>query len=177
MAADDCHYSGRPFRSSWREIKPACFFRNLFATDFVPPRGIEALFGQVDILIEMRWHAAPGGSDRHRRLLCWSRYEETPRKLVIELSADGKTFASCGDIETVNCASYWPALTRVLKSAGRGLSRKEIRSGWPDDQEPPSHISLLRWLTREFEAGRLLRAGEGLPTKPHLYSLAHPIPK
>src|SRR5262249_22289768 len=55
-------------------------------------RGSGALSGFADILIEMKWHARPSEDDRRRRLLAFSRYEETPRQLVVELSADGTDY-------------------------------------------------------------------------------------
>jgi hypothetical protein len=47
-------------------------------------RGSGALSGYADIVIEMRAFPKAGPEDRRRRLWAWSRYPETPRRLVIE---------------------------------------------------------------------------------------------
>ncbi len=50
-------------------------------------RGSGALLASVDIFLEMRH---PGGNPftRRRKLFGWSRHEETPRELLIELGPD-----------------------------------------------------------------------------------------
>jgi hypothetical protein len=54
-------------------------------------RGSGALLGHVDVSIEMRH---PGGNPmtRRRRFLSLSRHAETPRKLLLEWSADGTDY-------------------------------------------------------------------------------------
>jgi len=45
----------------------------------------------------MDWLGRPADDDRRRRLTAFSRHEETPRRLVIELTADGAENQSLGD--------------------------------------------------------------------------------
>lgn len=49
-------------------------------------RGSGALLGCADILLELRWYRRPAEADRRRRLLALSRFDDTPRELVIELN-------------------------------------------------------------------------------------------
>jgi hypothetical protein len=52
-------------------------------------RGSGALAGYVDILIEMGWVGRPEDHrDRRRWLRSFSRYEQTRRQTILELSAD-----------------------------------------------------------------------------------------
>jgi hypothetical protein len=55
-------------------------------------RGSGALCSSVDILLEMKLPPACQPQDRRRKLLAWSRYDETPRERVIELSHDGTDY-------------------------------------------------------------------------------------
>src|SRR5262245_45790330 len=59
-------------------------------------RGSGALLASVDIFLEMRH---PGGNpfSRRRRIFGWSRHDETPRQMLIELSADAKKYERLGD--------------------------------------------------------------------------------
>ena len=52
-------------------------------------RGSGALLGAVDLFLEMR---LPAGDPftRRRRLLAWSRFEETPKQMLIELTREGR---------------------------------------------------------------------------------------
>jgi len=59
-------------------------------------RGSGALLASVDIFLEMRH---PGGNPftRRRRIFGWSRYEQTPRQMMIELGPDGRSYERCAD--------------------------------------------------------------------------------
>src|SRR5213076_922164 len=55
-------------------------------------RGSGALPSFVDIIIEMGYYSHPDDLDRRRRLMAFSRHEQTPRHLLIELKADGTDY-------------------------------------------------------------------------------------
>ena len=55
-------------------------------------RGSGALLACADILLEMRCYRRPTDDDRRRRIFALSRFNETPRELVIELTADGTDY-------------------------------------------------------------------------------------
>jgi len=61
-------------------------------TGGVAARGGGALAGAVDIVVELTRFAKSDTSSK-RRLDCYSRWDETPSKLVIELGDDGYTVA------------------------------------------------------------------------------------
>ncbi len=51
-------------------------------------RGTGALPAFVDILIEMQWAGQASDDNSRRRLFAWSRHEATPRRILLERSAD-----------------------------------------------------------------------------------------
>jgi len=55
-------------------------------------RGSGALAGFVDVIIEMGYSSHPDDLDRRRRLVAFSRHDQTPRHLLIELQADGADY-------------------------------------------------------------------------------------
>jgi hypothetical protein len=87
--------------------------------------------GCADILMEMRWDRRPTDADRRRRLLGLSRYDETPRELVIELNAAGTDYLARASLADEEFASHWRLLEGLLRQADTKLSRDEILASWP----------------------------------------------
>jgi hypothetical protein len=135
-------------------------------------RGSGALAASVDILLEMSWYGDPDDGDRRRRLRAFSRFEETPRRLVIELSADGGDYLSRGDFEEDAFAQTWQRLESVLAGAGRKLTRGDILRAWPPAEPRPQPHALWRWLERGVAEGKVRRAGSGRKGDPFRYWLA-----
>lgn len=134
-------------------------------------RGSGALPGHVDILVEMRHFRAASDDDRRRVLHAYSRYPATPRRLVIEWSADGTDYISRGDLVDEEFREQWLVLLGAFESAPRKLSRRELRTFWPAGREMPSDATLWRWLERAVERGLLLRDGGGHCDSPFRYWL------
>jgi len=134
-------------------------------------RGSGALSGAADILIEMDALPNSPDGDRRRRLWGFSRHAETPRQLVIELSADGTDYACLGDFTAPEQAETWPVLLGVLEDAPKKLTRHEVLSRWPQDHPKPSDSTLWRWLEKSVSAGRLRRDGCGRAKDPFVYWL------
>src|SRR5262249_59627711 len=59
-------------------------------------RGTGALLASVDIPLEMR-HPAGNPFTPRPNLFAWSRFDETPRQMLIELSPDGLTYQRLAD--------------------------------------------------------------------------------
>jgi hypothetical protein len=120
----------------------------------------------------MTYHRRPAdGLDRRRRLLALSRYEETPRRLLIELTADGTDYKALGDYEEVEFAESWARLRAVLERAPDKRTCRELLAGWPADDRPPSEVTLYRWLDRLAGQGLVLREGSGRKNDPQRYWL------
>jgi hypothetical protein len=134
-------------------------------------RGSGSLAGFVDILVEMHWVGRPTSDDRRRLLLGYSRYEETPRSRVIELTADGKDYVSHGSGPDEGDDPGWAVLRSILAGVGEGLTRREIRGRWPAGLKAPEQSTLWHWLERAADQGKLLRSGAGRKTDPFRYRL------
>jgi hypothetical protein len=80
-------------------------------------RGSGALGAYADILLEMRWFSRPTDPDRRRVIEAYSRHEETPRRRVIELTADGTDYVSHGDLRDDDFAPIWETLRSILAAA------------------------------------------------------------
>src|SRR5262249_52026657 len=119
-------------------------------------RGSGALSGYADVLIEMRWYANPAGPDRRRRLVAFSRFDETPSERVVELTAEGTDYRCLGSLEDAYFADGWRQLGAVLERAERKLTRGEIHGRWTDGPSPED-TTLRRWLSRAVADGMLRR--------------------
>jgi hypothetical protein len=100
-----------------------------------------------------------------------SRYEETPRRLLIELTADGTDYLALGDYEEVEAAQRWARLRAVLERAVGKRTCQELLAAWPADDRPPSEVTLYRWLDRLAGQGLVMREGSGRKNDPQRYWL------
>lgn len=132
-------------------------------------RGSGALLASVDIFLEMRH---PGGHPftRRRKLSAWSRYEDTPRELLIELNADGSRYDVLGDAGD-DFHANWETIALVLRAAAAPLTRSELRRAWLPGLRPPHQATLWRWLDRGVELGLACRTGKGTKVEPYRYGL------
>lgn len=133
-------------------------------------RGSGALPAFADVLIEMHWHGRADHDDRRRHLIAFSRFPETPRNLVIELTADGTDYVSLGSVEDEEFTSHWQTLHAVLDAATSKLTRKQIRRAWPAEP-PPGDATLYRWLERAIAQNAVRKDGKGLRNHPFRYWL------
>jgi hypothetical protein len=134
-------------------------------------RGSGALLGCADILIELRWFRSPAEEDRRRRLVALSRFDETPRQIIVELNAEGTDYLSLGSLADVEFAENWRLLESLLRQAERKLTRADILAGWPAEERPGA-ATLYRWLRRAVEKGLLRQDGRGQHHEPFRYWLA-----
>ncbi|MCE9534636.1 MAG: helicase RepA family protein, partial [Planctomycetes bacterium] len=135
-------------------------------------RGSGALPGFVDVSIEMKFHGDPNADDRRRELAAWSRYEKTPRRLLIELNAAGTDYQSLGDFVPDDFSKGWLILKGILIDVADKLTRAEIMDRWPDDHEKVDKTTLWRWLDRAVAECLLKQSGLGRKNAPFLYWLA-----
>jgi hypothetical protein len=136
-------------------------------------RGSGALSGHVDILVEMRWYDNADKDDRRRRLLAWSRHEETPRQLVIELNVEGTDYRCLEEKEPEDAEliGMRGALGQVLERARIKLTQKQIREQWPAGDPKPSVAYLSKLLVKAVESGEVKRQGQGTRTDAYRYWL------
>jgi hypothetical protein len=119
----------------------------------------------------MDWHAAPTEADRRRRLQAFSRHAETPRQLVMELTADGTDYMSLGTVAELEFEERWRQLRVILEAAPRKLTRRALLARWPRDERPPDPVTVWRWLDRAVARGLLRREGTGRKNDPFRFWL------
>jgi hypothetical protein len=134
-------------------------------------RGCGALPGFVDIIIEMGHYTHPDDLDRRRRLIAFSRHDDTPRHLLIELQADGTDYVVLQTGLEAALGDSWPAVVNTLTEATSKLTRQEILENWPPDYSKPDSTTLWRWLSRALTQGIVRQEGTGRPRDPFRYWL------
>jgi hypothetical protein len=132
-------------------------------------RGSGALPASVDIILEMRH---PGGNPftHRRKLTAWSRYRETPRQMLIELSPDGQTYTRLAEASE-EFHTGWDAVAQLLTAAATPLTRHEIRANWLPGTPKPHDATLWRWLDRAVDLGLAERTGRGTKYDPFRYAV------
>jgi hypothetical protein len=115
----------------------------------------------------------PGGDPftRRRKLFGWSRYDQTPRQLLIELSPDGRRYDRLADGPD-EFHAHWDVVSALLASAAGPLTRQQIEATWPAELARPHQATLWRWLDRAVELGLAVRVGKGTRTEPFRFGVA-----
>ncbi len=132
-------------------------------------RGSGALPGAVDVLLEMYWHGKAFDGDRRRRLLGFSRFDETPRTLIVELNESRTDYTvHPGEEEGPR---EWQTLRTLLVQSNHPLTRRELLNQWPTSIPRPDDSTLWRWLDRAVRSGRVVQSGAGSRREPFGYSL------
>jgi hypothetical protein len=134
-------------------------------------RGTGALASFTDINLEMSWHSRCDATDRRRCILSQSRFEETPRQLVVELNEKGDDYLVHGDFDSDDFTQNWERLRMVLEDANDKKTRQQLRTDWPADFPCPSDATLYRWLLRGITAGLVCQEGTGRKADPFRYWL------
>jgi hypothetical protein len=135
-------------------------------------RGSGLLGGYADILLEMGWYRQPSDPDRRRVIEGYSRHDETPRRLVIELAPDGTDYLAHGDLCEDDFTRNRAILQSILAAFEGSPTRREIRQRWPDDRKKPDEATLWRWLERLMCEGLVVRQGGGRRGDPFRFRLA-----
>jgi hypothetical protein len=124
-------------------------------------RGSGALPGFADVIVEMRRAVASDRGNRQRVLTAYSRYDETPAELVIELAEDSSGYHSLGGRADADRQSRWQAIAVALPGAPPGQTAEELLASWDDATKKPGNRTLEQDLTGGAEAGRWSVAGAG----------------
>ena len=136
-------------------------------------RGSGALSAFVDVLVEMKL-PAPGASLSRRRLLrAWSRFDATPRKRIIELSADGTQYAEVtAEATAAENGKLLPIVAQLLAGeASRTLTRDQLLARWPTELTKPHRSALWRALDEGVKTAELHQTGSGRRHDPFRYIL------
>jgi hypothetical protein len=135
-------------------------------------RGTGSLPASVDIVVEMHAFRADDPDDRRRWLLGHSRHEETPRRLLIEWTADGADYRVLAEPPDEDFERGWSAIRLVLSARGAPQTAAEILRSWPAAAAPPSRATLYRWLARAVERQLVRCEATNRRNAPYRYGLA-----
>lgn len=135
-------------------------------------RGTGSLPSSVEIVLELHPCRADDPHDRRRLLLAHSRHEETPRRLLIEWTADGADYRVLADAPDEELDRGWRALRLVLSDWEDAQTASEILRHWPPNSPPPSRATLQRWLARAVERRLLCCETTDRKNAPYRYWLA-----
>lgn len=138
-------------------------------------RGSGALCAYADILVEMRTLTGARPDDRRRRLSAWSRYDATPRDLIVELSADGTEFSASAEDPpqpTIDDDQErgLAMIVDIFERTGEQQTREAIVRQWPD-RRTPNAATVWRWLECGVKRGLFVRHGTGKRSDPFRYQL------
>lgn len=116
-------------------------------------RGSGAFTAQVDIVVEFRRFDPARLEDTRRVIKTYSRFDETPREIVVELTNEGYT--AQGTKAQVIQAEKMDVLLELLPIEPEGWTIKKLTTDWPTDEygNPPHKTTFHRWLTRLSQAG------------------------
>jgi hypothetical protein len=135
-------------------------------------RGSGALTAFVDTIIELRRFSPENPTDRRRVLTGYSRSDETPQELVIELTEEGR-YVACGDRKHVVEKDLSTAIARLLPSIGPGMSCEQILKKWTDGTKPRKK-RLLEALRTGAKDGGWHSEGQGIKGSPFTYWVSPP---
>jgi hypothetical protein len=132
-------------------------------------RGSGALPGFVDIIVEMRRVRSTDRANRQRELTAYSRFDETPAELVIELADDGTGYRSLGSPADADRHGRWQAIGEQLPGAAPGKTPEELLADWPAEGTKPAKRTLEMDLKQGAEVGRWSMGGAGRKGDPYRF--------
>jgi hypothetical protein len=124
-------------------------------------RGSGALPGFVDVIVEMRRVQPKDRTNRQRELTAYSRFDETPPELVIELAEDSSGYRSLGSPSDADRQSRWQIIREQLPGEIPGKTAEEVLGDWPSKAPKPGKRTLELDLQQGAEAGRWSMSGAG----------------
>ncbi len=131
-------------------------------------RGSGALPGFVDVILELRRHDAGNREDRRRVLTSFSRFDETPPEVVIELGEDG--YRLVGTKADARQTDRLCAIAELLPTDPPGLTGEELILTWPDTgPAKPGKRTLQLDLKAGAQSGRWMQLGSGTRNDPFRY--------
>lgn len=149
-------------------------FRKSGGSEGVATRGSGALGSYADILIEFSRISGENPNDPQRQLRNFSRFEETPTEVVIEM-VDGEYITLGTRAEVSKEAKIKRVLLILDDSEELGLTVSEIRDSWDPEEygRRPSKRTIRNYIDSLLVDGRAKQVGEKIvgKTKAPVYSV------
>jgi hypothetical protein len=122
----------------------------------------------------MRRHDAENRDDTRRVLTAYSRWDDTPGELVIELNKDKGEYTIIGTKADARAYDRMSVYLEILPMDEPGKTPEEIRDAWRQGDIPRPSV---RTITRDLDQavtegeGKIRCSGEGVRGKPKRYSI------
>lgn len=123
-------------------------FRKSGGTEGTASRGSGALGSYVDILVEFSRMNSDDPNSTQRVLRTYSRFEESPKEVVIELIDD--EYVTLGTKAEVSKTAKLQKVLFLLPDASDGVTITELLDSWVEDSGPKPHIRTLRRYLKEL---------------------------
>lgn len=150
-------------------------FRKSGGSEGIATRGSGALGSYADILIEFSRLNGENPNDTQRQLRTFSRFEETPTEVVIEM-VDGEYITRGTKAEVSKEARIKKVLVILNDNEDFGLTTKEIFENWDTEEfgSRPTKRTIRNYIDLLLHDGRVNQVGEKIvgKTKAPVYSVA-----
>jgi hypothetical protein len=148
----------------------ATHFRKSDGTEGTGTRGSGALLAFVNGILELRRFDDKSDSDRRRVLKWYTHWDGLPER-VIELAADGQSYAAAGDRQDVVKRDIRDGIRKALPASPPGLKAEDVHAAFPCPR--PAELAVRAELTRGAMANppEWLRGGGGVKGSPFTYYL------
>lgn len=131
-------------------------------------RGSGALTGFVDVIVELRRDGGDSHATRRRALKTYSRFDESPDEVIIELTDDG--YVALGTRDDASRENRQRTITNMLVAHPDGMTSKEVVERWPKDgSAKPGTRTIQLELQAGADAWLWRRAGTGRKADPYRY--------
>lgn len=133
-------------------------------------RGSGALPAYADIIVEFRRFDPSKRNDTRRVVKTYSRYEETPPELVLELTPEG--YDVHGTKAQVVQQEKLSLVLEIVPLEPASYSIDKILSEWPEEEygKPPHKATMYRWLQKLKEQGSVKVIGTSSEHNADLWS-------
>ena len=131
-------------------------------------RGSGALPGFVDAILELRRFGPDNRDDRRRVITAYSRFDETPPEVVIELRDDG--YRLVGTKADARQTDRLSAIAELLPADLAGVTADELLTSWPETgPAKPGKRTMQVDLKAGAQSGRWMQLGTGTRNDPFRY--------
>jgi hypothetical protein len=135
-------------------------FRKSGGTEGTAARGSGALASYVDISIEFSRLDKESPTNTQRVLRSYTRFEETPPEVVIEMMAG--EYLTRGTRSEVSKEARLQSVTQILRKNPEGLTSQEIFDTWDDEEygKRPTARTIRRYLDNLLYEDRVKELGK-----------------
>lgn len=134
-------------------------------------RGTGALPAFVDIITEMRRYDPEHREDTRRVLTSYSRWDETPEELVIELDREVMEYRAIGSKSDVKVKDRLAVVLEIVPAAPMAYTIEELLQNWPTNSGivRPGEKTLRRDLDKAVQEQWIRVRGAGIRNDPNRY--------